>query len=195
VQILSGTAKVLSSNVRRVQFSGMTGADAALLASGQAFKFQGETLLFFTVSSVISVSPTPEIELVSPGYNGAQPLDQFFPYLIWKDFAPIRGLKLFSPNDVDIRDGLTSNFNIIDPLLGGGSGSLTASGLSTVTAGDVSKIITGTFPSGGAYKVLVTPNWLTAYSARAGSKSTTQFILDFSVPAPAGADVNWAVVA
>jgi hypothetical protein len=194
MQIKSGTAKVLSANHRRVQVSGMTAADAALLATPLQFQFQGETGLYFTVASVISVV-SPEVELTAD-YNGANPFDGFFAYELWRDFTPTRGLRLFGANDSDLRDGLNYNSSIIDPLLGGGGGSgLFASGVASVTTDAVSKTVTGTFPAGGAYVVLVTPNWLTSYRVRPGSKSTTQFIVDFGVPAPASADLSWGVVA
>lgn len=195
MQIKSGTAKVLSSNHQRVQFSGITGADAALLAAGQQFKFQGETNAWFNVQSVISLSPTVEIELTA-SYAGSTPYDTFATYLVWQDFTPNFGLMLPGPNDVDLRDSLTYNFNIIDDEMtgGGGGGGLTASGVASVTTDAVSKTVSGTFPSGGNYVVLVTPNWLTAVSVRPASKSTTQYIVDFSVPAPSGAELNWGVV-
>src|SRR5687768_474730 len=186
-------AKVLGSNHRRIVISGMDPAEAAQMASAQAFHFVGDTGLFFTIASVISVS-TPEVELVSD-YNGAVAFDNFASYLIWGGFTPNFGLMEFAPNDVDIRDGMTRNFRIIDAEMtgGGGGGALTASGTISVTAAAVSKTITGTFPT-PPYVALVTPNWLTGYSVRPGSKSTTQFIVDLSVPAPASAELDWAVV-
>jgi hypothetical protein len=117
-QIRTGQAKVLSSNLRRVEFSSaMTLEDAARLESGQAFKFQGETLLFFTVASVISVVPPVVIELVS-NYNGSKPLDVFANYQVWTDFTPSLGLFELGPGDVDIRDAFTQNMRILDAVLG-----------------------------------------------------------------------------
>lgn len=196
MQIKSGQAQVLSSNNLRVQFIGMSAADAALLAPGQAFKFQGESLLFFTIASVISSVPaTAEVELTS-AYNGAVPDDTPTNYLISRDFTPNHALFELSPGDVDIRDLITQSFRIIDALLGGGGGGgLTASGTATVTAGAVTKTVTGTFPAGGTYKVFVTPHWNTTVWVQPASKATGQFILNFGTPAPTGdSAVDWGVV-
>lgn len=194
MQITSGTAKVTSGDHKRVEFSGMTPADAALLASSQLFKFQGETLLWFTIASVVSVSPP--VVLLTSDYNGATPLDSFATYVIAKDFTPIRKLLELGPNDIDIRDMITQSLRIIDPLLGtgGGGSGLTASGVASVSTNAVTKTVTGTFPAGGNYVVLVSPNWMTEVMVRPSSKTTSQYILDFSVPAPSGAEVNWGVV-
>lgn len=192
----NGMAKVLASNHRRVQFQSMTAAAAALLATGQAFKFAGETSLFFTISSVISVS-APEVEL-SVDYNGAVPFDTLANYQVWRDRTPNFDLFEFGPGDADIRDGLTENFRIIDSEMGGGGGGgggFDKFGISSVTADAVTKTVTppsGSFPS-GSYKVWITPNWNTTffYSGR----TTSQFVVTFGTPAPASAEITWGVLA
>lgn len=203
MQILSGTAKVLSSNHRRVQFAGQAAADSALLAAGQLFKFQGSPnfLIWHTIGSVISLTPTVEIELTAD-YNptGTQvAYDTFAAYVVAKDFTVLLGLHEFFGNDVDIRDMLTRNFRILDAAVGaggggGGGGAFMAKGTASVTAGAVEKTITGTFPAGGTYLPFITPDWLTTIRLRPGSRSTTQFIVDLSVPAPTGGgNLFWGV--
>jgi hypothetical protein len=199
MQIRSGTAQILSSNVRRVRFTGLSAADAALLGTGQFFQFVGESGLFFTTTSVISAVPaSAEIELVSPGYNGAKPLDTLAGYLIWKDFSP-KGFILPEPSDVDIRSAITYNANLTDTLLdtagggGGGGNAFDKSGNKDVTAGAFAVTVTppaGTFPT-PPYGVMATANWPTWIGWR--GQLTTSFVLDFAVGAPASAKVSWGV--
>ena len=51
----------------------------------------------------------------------------------------------------------------------------------------------GPAPS-GSYKVTLTPSWNTTYWFEPGSKSTTGFTVNFNVPAPAGATLDWSAV-
>jgi hypothetical protein len=198
MQIRSGQAKVLASNHRRVQFASMTEADKALLASGQLFKFAGETMAWFTVLSVISAGATPEVEL-TVDYTGAHAYDELANYALTRDFTPIRDLIELSPSDVDIRDAFTQNMRIIDPLLGtseggGGTGAaFTKSGNTVVTAGAFTRTITppsGTFPT-PPYGIVATANWPTWLGW--SGQTTAQFILTFGVEAPASAQVSWGV--
>lgn len=110
-QIRTGQAKVLSSNTKRVVFTGVTTAG---MASNDLFKFQSENFIF-RIASIISSS---ELELVV-NYNGAKALDTFFPYAVSVDFTTNAGFVLLGPGDVDIRDYWNRNFVILDQLLDG----------------------------------------------------------------------------
>jgi hypothetical protein len=197
-QIRSGLAKVLASDHSRVQFPGISTADAALLAAGQAFQFTGEPALWIPVASVISSAPaTAEVDLLSD-YAGAVPFDTPTAYVLSIDFTPTNGLHRLGAGDVDIRAMMTRNFDIIDPILGtgGGGGAFTKSGTASVTGLAVTKTVTP--PSGSfaaTYLVFATPNWNTSYWVREASKTTGQFIIDFSNPAPLGGGLlDWGVV-
>lgn len=197
MQIRSGQAQVLGADHNRVTFNAITPADAAQLAAGQQFQFSGESSQFYVIASVVSLSPTVTIDLTAD-YAGGVAFDTLTDYLIWTDFTPTRGFVLLAPGDVDIRGAETYNWNLADTLIGSGGGAFTKSGIASVSAGAVTKTVTppsGSFPSGGNYIVLATPEWMTAWMVRPSSKTTGQFILDFSVEAPAGGgNVSWGVV-
>jgi hypothetical protein len=198
VQIRSGQAKVTAADHRVVELVGITLSDAALLAAGQAFQFAGESLLHYTIDSVLSVVVPVQVHLLNP-YAAAMPFDTLADYVIWKDFTVNHGFYEVAPTDVNIRDAITQNARLDDVLVGtggGGGGAFSKSGRKAVSSGAVSVTITptsGVFPT-PPYIILATPNWNTTVIERDGSQTTGQFIVDFSNPAPtSGAVVNWGV--
>lgn len=194
MQIRSGQAKVTAADHRIVELVGISLSDAALLAAGQAFQFAGESLLHYTIDSVLSFVVPVRVHLLNL-YAGAVPFDTLTDYVIWKDFTPNHGYYETAPSDVNFRDAITLNARLDDVLVGTGGGGMSASGVAAVTAATVTKTVTGTFPAGGNYVVLATPNWMTTVRVRPASKTTGQFILDFTLEAPAGGgEVNWGVV-
>jgi hypothetical protein len=63
-------------------------------------------------------------------------------------------------------------------------------GTQAVTAAAVAVTVTGAFGTG--YQVSVSPSWVTAFSVT--GETATQFVVTFSVPAPAaGGSIDWAV--
>jgi hypothetical protein len=107
-QIKGLQAKVLSSNLKRVQLVDVTTAG---MTATHTFKFQGENLIY-VIQSIIAAN---ELELVVT-YGGARPPDVFHPFQISTDFTVNVGLIKLAAGDVDIRDYLSRNFDRIDQL-------------------------------------------------------------------------------
>lgn len=186
-QIRSGTAMVVEGEPSHVQLDGITSEEVVLLEAGQFFKFQGESMLWYRVNAVLSITPPVVIELVS-NYNGIVPQGIPSAYCVQRNFTDLLSLPELFARDVDIRDVYTLALRILDPQLASG---VQRRGRATVTAAATTQVVTGIFPI--TYRVLVTPTWLTTY--RVAAQSTTQFTVEFADAAPADAEVSWAVLA
>lgn len=67
-----------------------------------------------------------------------------------------------------------------------------ASGTAAVTPAAVSVVVAGVFPgTGSAYQVFVTPSWSTGADVPAATKTALAFTVEFTVPAPADATIDY----
>jgi hypothetical protein len=138
-QYNQGLVKVLSANTRRWVLQGAT--TSGNIAPGQLVKFDGEPNLWFTVAALIDPLTFDSVE----SYNGAKLLDQYWPYLVTRDFTPNISLPEATQGDRNTADLFTRAMRTLDTVIASGGGGA-GSGIPATIVNAKGDLIAGTGP-------------------------------------------------